>query len=116
MWEELLARADGQAHDDLPAGSPPTAESPSFGEAVDNLAAGEVAFDAVPLYRQPLPGSILVVAWMPDAKYLGDFVARVVPLPVSPEPGVRTSVAVLNGTKDPDAVSSAVPKVVSAGG
>jgi hypothetical protein len=117
VWEELLARADGRTHDDLARGeSTDGAESPQFGEAVDILSAGEVSFDSVPVFRKPLPGSIIVVAWMVDEKYLGDFVSRVVPLPVSPVPGSRTSVAILNGTSDPDAVSAAVPKVVSAGG
>lgn len=117
VWEELLKRAKDRTHDDLPEGkSTDGAESPSFGETVDLLAAGDVRFDSVPLYRRPIPGSIIVVAWMADAKYLDGFVARVVPLPVSPEPGRRTSVAILNGTNDPDLVSAVVPKVVSAGG
>jgi hypothetical protein len=117
VWEELLARADGRTHDDLPEGeSTDGAKSPPFGEMVDVLGAGDVSFDAVPLYRRPIPGSIIVVAWMADPAYLDNFVARVVPLPVSPVPGRRTPVAILNGTSDRDAVSAAVPKVVSAGG
>lgn len=117
VWEELLGRADGRTHEDLPEGeSTEGAKSPSFGETVDILASGDVSFDSIPVFRKPLPGSIIVVAWMVDPQYLGEFVSRVVPLPVSPVPGSRPSVAILNGTNDSDAVSAAVPKVVSAGG
>ena len=117
VWEELFARAEGRDHDGLPEGEATEgAESPVFGEMVDQLAAGDVRFDSVPLYRQPLPGSIIVVAWMVDPQYIDGFVSKVVPLPTSPSPGRRPSVAVLNGSSDPDAVSAAVPKVVSGGG
>lgn len=117
VWEELLARAEGRDHEDLPTGeSTEGAKSPPFGETVDILSAGEVNFDSVPMYRRALPGHIMVVAWMADPEYLDDFVARVVPLPLSPTPGRRSSVAILNGSTDPDAISAAVPKVVAAGG
>lgn len=117
VWEQLIDRAGENPVDDLPEnGSTEGADSPGFGEAVEILTAGEVTFDSVPLYRQPLPGNIIVVAWMVDTQYLDDFVARVVPLPVSPTPGRRTATAILNGTNDAEAVSAAVPRVVAGGG
>lgn len=117
VWEQLLDRSGERSVGDIPEnGSTEGSDSPGFGEALEILSAGEVTFDSVPLYRRPIPGSIIVVAWMADPQYLDKFVAHVVPLPVSPAPGRRTNVAILNGTSDTDAVSAAVPRVVSAGG
>jgi hypothetical protein len=63
----------------------------------------------------PVPNSYLV-AWMPDPEALNAFVARVVPLPESPAPGVRVPVALLDGAGDPDLLPPAIPSIVRAGG
>ncbi len=116
VWEALLARASTIEQPELPAGERALdSDGPGFSEALWTLMAGEVRFDTVPMARVPVPDSLLV-AWMPDETTIDNFVARVVPLPSSPAPGVREPVAVLNGTTDPDATAAAVPVVVKSGG
>jgi hypothetical protein len=116
VWEQLLDRAAGSPPAGLPEGERSLdSDSPGFAEALSSLVAGEVRFESVPMERVPVPDSYLV-AWMPDPATIDQFVARVVPLPLSPAPGVRTAVSILNGTTDPDATAAAVPEVVSSGG
>lgn len=116
VWEQLLDRAAGSPPAGLPEGERSLdSDSPGFAEALSSLLAGEVRFESVPMERVPVPDSYLV-AWMPDPAAIDQFVARVVPLPLSPAPGVRTAVSILNGTTDPDATAAAVPEVVSSGG
>ena len=116
VWEELLGRAAVSGVPDLPEGERSLdSDAPPFDEALGSLVAGEVQFETVPMEKVPVPDSYLV-AWMPDPASLDQFVARVVPLPQNPAPGVRTAVSILNGTSNPDATAAAVPKVVSSGG
>lgn len=116
VWEALLANAAGSTHESLPVGAVSEgADSPPFGSAVDALNAGEVRYDAVPMDDVQVPDSFFV-AWMPDPTSLNKFVARVVPLPTSPAPGLRPSTAILNGTSDADALTAMVPVVVQSGG
>jgi hypothetical protein len=116
IWEELLARAGTAPVDDLPEGDRAEgSEGPTFAETLRGLVAGEVTLDLVPMQRVPVPDSYLV-AWMPDEANLDAFVARAVPLPRTPAPGVRTAVSILNGTKSPDVITAMVPVVVTAGG
>ena len=116
VWEQLFANAVDSTHEDLTEGAASEgAASPPFGAAVDDLTAGEVRYDSVPMAKVPVPDSYFV-AWMPDPASLNKFVARVVPLPRSPAPGIRPSAAVLNGTTSSDALTAMVPVVVEAGG
>ncbi len=116
VWEELLARAGTTVVADLPEGERAEgSEGPTFAEAVRSLVAGEVTLNLVPMERVPVPDSYLV-AWMPDYANLDTFIARVVPLPRSPVPGIRTAVSILNGTGNPDAIAAMVPVAVAAGG
>lgn len=116
VWEQLLARASVTQQPDLPEGERSLdSDAPGFGDALWSLVGGEVRFENVPMERVPVPDSYLV-AWMPDPATLDQFVARVVPLPQNPAPGIRTATAILNGTANPDATAAAVPEVVSSGG
>lgn len=116
VWEQLFERAKGADLKNLPGGdASESSTSPGFGPAIESLVGGDLSYDSVPLAKVPVPDSYLV-AWMPDPGSLNDFVARVVPLPRSPAPGVRTPVRLLNGTKADTAVPAAVPLVVSSGG
>ncbi len=116
VWEQLLTGAKGTSHADLPDGdSSEGPAAPPFGKAVDILNAGDLAFDSVPMAKVPVPDTYYV-AWMPDPAELNSFVARVVPVPRSPTPGRRPSVALLNGTTDPGATTTVFPLAVKAGG
>lgn len=116
VWEELLARTSVTQQPELSEGERSLdSDAPSFGDALWSLVGGEVRFENVPMERVPVPDSYLV-AWMPDAATLDQFVARAVPLPRNPAPGIRTATSILNGTANPDATAAAVPEVVSSGG
>ena len=116
VWEQLLAAATGADLSGLPEGERSEGtEAPGFGASLESLVAGEQHFDLLPMDKIPVPDSYFV-AWMPDPEALGAFVADVVPLPQSPLPGARVSVALLNGTSDPEAISAAIPAIVRSGG
>jgi hypothetical protein len=116
VWEQLLPRAAAVDPAALPRGEATEgSDAPGFGETVSRLVAGEAVWDQVPLADVPVPGT-LFVAWMPDAANLQQFVARSVPLPQSPVPGIRVPVRLRNGTDVASAASAAVPVVVGAGG
>lgn len=116
VWEQLLAGAGGVDLASLPEGERTEgSQSPGFGETLSGLLAGNQRYDSVPMDTVPVPNSYLV-AWMPDPEALNAFVARVVPLPESPAPGVRVPVALLDGTGDPDVLPPAIPMIVRAGG
>jgi hypothetical protein len=55
------------------------------------------------------------VRFRPDPTQVGEFVARTVPYPISPEPGARTRIRLLNGTGDPDLTARAARVLVGAG-
>jgi hypothetical protein len=116
VWEQLLAGAAEVDLESLPEGERTEgSQSPGFGETLGGLLAGNQSFDSVPMDTVPVPDSYLV-AWMPDPEALNAFVARVVPLPESPAPGVRLPVALLDGTGDADLLPPAIPTIVRAGG
>jgi hypothetical protein len=116
VWEQLLAGAGGVDLTSLPDGERTEgSQSPGFGETLGGLLAGNQRYDSVPMDTVPVPNSYLV-AWMPDPEALNAFVARVVPLPESPAPGIRVPVALLDGTGDPDVLPPAIPMIVRSGG
>ena len=116
VWEQLFAAADDADLASLPEGQAAEGStSPGFGPTVQSLVAGDPRFDQVPIAKVPVPDSYFV-AWMPDPANIDGFVARVVPLPQSPAPGIRTPVELLNGTPDDTATGALVAKIVEAGG
>lgn len=116
LWEEVLDSAAGRDLGDLPSGERSEgSDGPGFGPAVQSLVDGDVTFDSVPVTEVPVPGTVFT-AWMPDEGNLDGFVARVVPLPESPAPGVRPPVAVLDGTGGTASLPAVVPLVVRSGG
>jgi hypothetical protein len=116
VWEQLLAGAGGADLASIPEGERSEgSESPGFGEVLGALLGGEQRYDSIPMDDVQVPDSYFV-AWMPDPTALDGFVARVVPLPQSPAVGVRTPVALLNGTSDPDVLPPAIPMIVRSGG
>jgi hypothetical protein len=71
-----------------------------IGRFVRTLGSGDAVIEALPV-DPALPDSYgPEPAFLPDADALEDLVFRLVPFPVSPAPGYRARVRVLNGTDD----------------
>jgi hypothetical protein len=101
--ETVLDAVDGDTQVDL-------------GTIIDELAAGTVSFQQLPLERVPVPGTNGFAVYRPDDAEVAALISRLVPFPASAFPGQRPRVVVLNGTSDTDAALRAAPPIVAAGG
>jgi LytR cell envelope-related transcriptional attenuator len=85
-----------------------------IGRFVRSLADGSPSI--VPLPGEAAAGDGLVAeTFVPHDERLAELVVRAVPYPVSPSPGRRVRVRLLNGTADPGLTSAAANRLVRAG-
>lgn len=71
-----------------------------IGRFVREIAAGPRVVETLPVRSATLRGFTDEPVFRPAAEDIADLVARIVPFPRSPRPGVRERVRVLNGTSD----------------
>jgi LytR cell envelope-related transcriptional attenuator len=91
-------------------------------EALPTDAEGDLARFVASIAREPSTDVLPVVpseagggTLEPDPGPASELIARAVPYPLSPAPGVRVRVRLLNGTRDPDLTADVVPDLVAAG-
>lgn len=86
-----------------------------LGRFVRELAAGPRVLETLPVRPAVLRGYDDEPTFRPVAADVADLVARVVPFPRSPRPGVRERVRVLNGTDDLQAAQRLAPSLPALG-
>jgi hypothetical protein len=114
-WLPLVAQAEADAV--------PGEVGSGMGRFVVGVAGGGGTAAPLPVRRDDGPvggaggrgGSVTEVVFRPDAAQLGDFVARTVPYPASPEPGARIRVRLLNGTRDGELTNLVARELVAGG-
>ncbi|HKA83723.1 MAG TPA: LytR C-terminal domain-containing protein [Acidimicrobiales bacterium] len=85
-----------------------------IGRFVRKLADGSPSI--VPLPGEPTGGDAgTPESFVPHYQRVGELVVRAVPYPVSPSPGRRIRVRLLNGTTDPDLTGAAARRLVQGG-
>lgn len=112
---ELVWRAwlEAVAADGSPGAVPGELES-GIGRFVRDLSTGGVAIETLPVDRAPDEGAQdddEGERYLPDAEGIEAAVARFIPFPRSPRPGVRVRVRVLSGTEDVDAARRTAPRL-----
>ncbi len=116
LWEAWLrAVADAGGGDAVPGEL-----EAGIGRFVRQLASGSVEHDQLPVRESPVGGDGTgpfgeEPTFRPDRDAIDALVARLVPFPRSPRPGVRPRVRVLNGTPDVAAAAAVAPLLPPAG-
>jgi hypothetical protein len=111
FWKSWLAKV-AAAPDD--ASALPGESDTGFGRFVRRLADSQVEMKTLPLQKVTLPTGDVVYA--PVTEEVQSLVAQLIPFPVSPIPGQRLRVRVLDGTGTLDNGIGAAPTLVRGGG
>jgi hypothetical protein len=99
---------------DAGTGALPGEVDVGIGRFVRRLADGSPSI--VPLPGEPAGGDAATPeTFVPHDERVGDLMLRAVPYPVSPTPGRRIRVRLLNGTADPDLTGAAARRLVGGG-
>lgn len=83
-----------------------------IGRFVRGFAAGDLTTAPLPVTEERDDGD---VRWRPDRERTADVVSRTIPFPVSPAPGARVRVRLLNGTTDDTLTTAAARRLVRSG-
>ncbi|HEX6238957.1 MAG TPA: LytR C-terminal domain-containing protein [Acidimicrobiales bacterium] len=83
-----------------------------IGRFVRGFAAGDLTTAPLPVTEERDDGE---VRWRPDRERTADLVSRTIPFPVSPAPGARVRVRLLNGTPDDTLTTAAARWLVRSG-
>lgn len=86
-----------------------------LGRFVRSLAAGPVLYEALPVTQTDDAVDAEGTAFEPDEAAVDDLVARIVPFPQSPRPGIRARARILNGTADVHRAAEVAPEVATLG-
>lgn len=86
-----------------------------IGRFVRDLARGDVLVDSLDAEADTADGFEDEPVFVVDEDDVADLTARIVPLPRSPRPGVRSRTRILNGTTDTDAAAAIASTLTPAG-
>ena len=103
-WLDAVAAAGG-------AGEVPGEVESGLGRFVRHLASGPVEVVTLPVDRATGGDDAGEVDYVPDGEAVEALVARLVPFPRSPRPGVRERVRLLSGTEDVEAARRLAPEL-----
>jgi hypothetical protein len=115
VWTALLNGFTAQGTPlEVPDGA--SEDETLFAEVLDGLGTSELSMQLLPTDDVPLNVQPPVSLDRVDEDAMATWVPTYVPFPISAYPGQRATVDLLNGTTNPDAITTVAPKIVTAGG